>query len=1209
MGAIRNRIRKALGRTGQQQLKGESPEARDYIRTFTRRQWCGTWCAMLRHNVFACARDTREGVRKPHLLTAARSGPYPPLDKSIGPDGTEGGGGPPHRPSFNAIGTVHTPVVVGGEVAGSRATAWGGIPRQNSLQHGDDRAATASLNGMSAVPGAASGKVVIQQGVDSSARDAEPPAAQSAVFAFTDHDATVSVNAMSVVEGVSSGRDVIHLGVDSSGRDTERPAPPSAVFTSTGRDTAASLNSMSVVEGVPSGKEIIQQGVDSSGRDMELPAPSSAVFTSTGRDATASLGGMSGVEGVSSGKEIIQQGVDSSGDYAEPLATQSAVFASMDHDAAISMNDMSVVEGISSGRDVIHQGVESSGRERDPRVAPCASHSSDFIPTDVDDDKREHTSVKASSVFGSSGGGTCTVQAGASGRGLMTGDGIGGADHSRVASATAPRRRDVGPTSISSAKERVLGFQNTLFVSTSDIASESSSAANGRSSRSIIRRGESNEHENYTPSPKETGATGVGSDQMSGAGRAGGGRKGEPKLAFLRSRPPVEKDVPRRRGVAGLVLAAASTTVPSATVPGSESTTIDDEKLDGDGGADKSMDSSGRGNPKGLFQLPRGARGSTEIDVSEHILPATCDSPAASEFLSANSDKQQTRAGHHHGGSRRQIGGALPRLSLTSRNNPTESSLPRRRSVDAWNHPVDKSMNSLRASSQEEEDGGASSIGAGIGGGTSDMNTEEEDDHPRMDVTTSEESSNRGESEKGGSGLWGLKKKAPVAYDLPCRSSGYSADSSGRADRSRGQILPQREETGDVWVGNDPDSAGATAGEGRERSSSGARGTSVFAGLMGQARRPLESDRPRRRGSMETSLVRERVMLPGEDVSKSSGASVEDVDSSSGFAVSASRRAGGSNKVSRELRWPAGSKGKTPVASDLPRRSSGYSADTSAHSTGELDVSGGRAFQEKAHTAARISFGIRSDARPGVDSTRQDSRGNPVASGSRKSVFPTLVGYKHAPVESDLPRRRASEYSGAAEPNEDPRVDGAMGGGADTDEAAADLSIGKSDVDSSRGPRRDGARWGLGRRAPIASDHPRRSSVRSSGPVHAVAVLTSQGSARHDDAGLPESFVFAEDFTSVRLGDGLGVSVGSSMLESGESSSFVRGWSGRTQSARSQHSPRHGDVEPEVNTDGLSFTRGPTAVRSGHGLGISIGSSIGEIDGYDHDHGDLKDQA
>ncbi|CAM9523853.1 unnamed protein product [Ectocarpus sp. 6 AP-2014] len=1156
MGAIRNRIRKALGKTGQQQLKGESPEARDYIRTFTRRQWCGTWCAMLRHNVFACARDTREGVRKPHLLTAARSGPYPPLDKSIGPDGTEGDGGPPRRPSFNAIGTVHTPVVV----SGSRATAWGGIPRQSSLQHGDDRAATASLNGMSAVPGAASGKVVIQQGVDSSARDAEPP------------------------------------------------APPSAVFTSTGRDAAASLNSMSVVEGISSGKEIIQQGVDSSGRDTELPARPSAVFTSTGRDATTSLNGMSVVEGVSSGKEIIQQGVDSSGHYAEPFATQSAVFASTDHDAAISMNSMSVVGGISSGRDVIHQGVDSSGRGRDSRVAPCASHSSDFIPTDVDEDKKQRISVKASSVFGSSGGGTCTVQAGASGRGLMTGDGLGGPDHSRGASATTPCRHDVGPTNISSAKERVLSFQNTLFVSSSDIASESSSAAKG-SSRSIIRRGESNEHENYTPSPKETGATGVGSDQISGAGPVGGGRKGEPKLAFLRSRPPVEKDVPRRRGVAGLALAAATPTVPSATVPESESTTIDDEKLDGDGGADESMGSNGRGNPKGLFQFPRGTRGSTEIDVSEDILPAICDSPAASEFLSVDSDKQQTRAGHHHGGSRRKFGGAFPRLSLTSRNNPTESSFPRRRSADAWNHTVDESMNSLRASIQEEEDGGASGIGAGNGGGKSDMNTEEEDDLPRVDVTTSEENSNRGESGKGGSGLWGLKNKAPVAYDLPRRSSGYSADSSGRADGSRGQFLPWREETGDVWVGNDPDSTGATACEGRERSISGARSTSVFAGLMGQVRRPLESDRPRRRGSMETSLVRGRAVLPGEDVSKSSGASAEDVDSSSGFAVSASRRAGGSNNVSRDLAWPAGSKGKNPVVSDLPRRTSGYSADTSAHSVGELDVSGGRAFQEEEHPADRIAFGIRSDTKPGVDSARQDSRGNPVASGGRKSLFPTLVGYKHAPVESDLPRRRASEYSGAAEPNEDPRVDGAMGGGADTDEAAADLSIGTSDVDGSRGQRRDGARWGLGRRAPIASDHPRRSSVRSSGPAHAVAVLASQGSSRHDDAGLPESFVFAEDYTSVRLGDGLGVSVGSSMLESGESSSFVRGWSGRTQSARSMHSPRHGDVEPEVNTDGLSFTRGPTAVRSGHGLGISIGSSIGEIDGYDHDLGDLKDQA
>lgn len=52
-------------------------------------------------------RERHERVRKPRFSTAARSGPYPPLD----PAGPEGGG-PPRRPSLNTIGTVHTPVVV-----------------------------------------------------------------------------------------------------------------------------------------------------------------------------------------------------------------------------------------------------------------------------------------------------------------------------------------------------------------------------------------------------------------------------------------------------------------------------------------------------------------------------------------------------------------------------------------------------------------------------------------------------------------------------------------------------------------------------------------------------------------------------------------------------------------------------------------------------------------------------------------------------------------------------------------------------------------------------------------------------------------------------------------------------------------------------------------------------------------------------------------
>ncbi|CAN0524419.1 unnamed protein product [Ectocarpus sp. 12 AP-2014] len=111
VGAIRNRIRKSLGKTGHE-LTDEEREARDYIRSYTRRQWCGAWCTMLRHNVFACARDTSEGVRKPRFTTTARSRPYPPLDRSKQAGGTEDGGGPPRRPSCNAVGTTNTPVIV-----------------------------------------------------------------------------------------------------------------------------------------------------------------------------------------------------------------------------------------------------------------------------------------------------------------------------------------------------------------------------------------------------------------------------------------------------------------------------------------------------------------------------------------------------------------------------------------------------------------------------------------------------------------------------------------------------------------------------------------------------------------------------------------------------------------------------------------------------------------------------------------------------------------------------------------------------------------------------------------------------------------------------------------------------------------------------------------------------------------------------------------
>lgn len=67
---------------------------------------------MLRHNLFACARDTSEGMRRPRFstTTAARSGPYPPLEPAGPVDD-----GPPRRPSSHEIGTVNIPVVAPSE--------------------------------------------------------------------------------------------------------------------------------------------------------------------------------------------------------------------------------------------------------------------------------------------------------------------------------------------------------------------------------------------------------------------------------------------------------------------------------------------------------------------------------------------------------------------------------------------------------------------------------------------------------------------------------------------------------------------------------------------------------------------------------------------------------------------------------------------------------------------------------------------------------------------------------------------------------------------------------------------------------------------------------------------------------------------------------------------------------------------------------------
>ena len=115
--------------------QGSDEEQREQasIRSLARRHWGRTWCVMLRHNILACARDTREGLRSPpRFPKAAPLGPRPTLD--VGNDGSVANG---HHPAD--------------------------LPRVS----GSDTLGTAgSRNRRQALPqGASSGRTVIQYGV------------------------------------------------------------------------------------------------------------------------------------------------------------------------------------------------------------------------------------------------------------------------------------------------------------------------------------------------------------------------------------------------------------------------------------------------------------------------------------------------------------------------------------------------------------------------------------------------------------------------------------------------------------------------------------------------------------------------------------------------------------------------------------------------------------------------------------------------------------------------------------------------------------------------------------------------------------------------------------------------------------------------------------------------------------------------------------
>ena len=717
-----------------------------------------------------------------------------------------------------------------------------------------------------------------------------------------------------------------------------------------------------------------------------------------------------------------------------------------ERDVTAPFDGMSAVEGAASGKGVIQKGVNSSGRDAGISAAPLAW--TELDEADDDKDVAKPSSARSLSALGLSGGSEAAIQAGASGRGLMTGDGLAGNGRSRRSSALPPHRNDLGPTKLAPAQD---GAQGATFLCNSDVAStESGSKTRGFSGRKIIRHGESNEyeHDNLTPSEGKE----IGADDVSGAVRgAGRGRSGG-KFTFDRpnGRPPVESDVPERRVVGA---AGAADSFSSVALRDSASH-FGDGHPNGEG-----VESNSGKQSRGLPRLPWGARGPTEVDIPRRRSVDTSGHMGVATE-SEDSDSQLSHLLDSSKGERRP-GAAFSRLPVGFRNNPTESSLPRRRfSRDL---PGEGSRGSPDASMRngEYEDSSSPDVG--------DFATEKGGEFAELDVSASHGSRKRGRVRG-----WGVTSRAPAAVDLPRRRSGYSVDSSVHSTENASVAAGSLQQV----VANDSRAEGDdSVGDKRGAPSGfGIRGTSVLAGLTGINRRPVESDLPRRRRSSEFSLPEGGGMPSTEDVSSrgdgTSGTSADKDEAVSESSASSSR--GLSRRGSARGGWRSGLKSRAPVVVDLPRRSSGYSVDGSGQSL---------RLQQREDAEDRDTEDMKSDVDAGVCTTGQGSGEVPSVSADRKSLFPALAGHKRAPIESDLPRRRPSMYlpvggagtAGDAVENSEAGADASESRG-DENEAVCDSSVSSSRELSGRGSARGGWRDALKSRAPVVVDLPRRSS-------------------------------------------------------------------------------------------------------------------------------------
>lgn len=278
-------------------MTGGQLENRKRIREFTRRHWFGTWCAMIRLNLVACAKDTVEGMRRRDPVSASGIGPDDPDGQST--SGPIGNSPDPSKVVKKDLGRRMPPEGSPKGTSSTSITALEDVPSGKKLiqpkdkSHEDESPGTSSTisNTRATVRQHAGGEGVLSKNV--------PGATAKGIAHAGDLIRNASFNDHNATNDQPSGKELIKQGVERSDRTIEGERPnldeaPAMQSEAPSKDStevepsggtlrdfsiqsedstkdAISLSDYSATRADRSGKELIQQGPNKSGRDDLVP--------------------------------------------------------------------------------------------------------------------------------------------------------------------------------------------------------------------------------------------------------------------------------------------------------------------------------------------------------------------------------------------------------------------------------------------------------------------------------------------------------------------------------------------------------------------------------------------------------------------------------------------------------------------------------------------------------------------------------------------------------------------------------------------------------------------------------------------------------------------------------------------------------------------------------------------------------------------------